>query len=323
MHEIHKEERRKLAAAGQMFLDVKRRTKQAGWNAVRCPLVPCPAPSRRRTGLAGVSTRPPAGLLHPWGATSCRKAAPLMTQVEKPWPESSYCRLAGKRSSERRVALKPYVSLCATKAPDCRYGLVQAASDRHGSCQCLNRVESSHFRAKVSSTCSHIYLLALRRGGGSVAVAGRAQPHQACQDGDDEDVALAVPRRLHAVAHGDAHGRQPGGHGERRELHGHAPFGAGLACVARPLFVHRARPPGHRTGTWSLPRARLTASVCVLPPSACTCALLVRSQQVGPGRRTSTAGIERRSHSTPHSTQPMRCRGLSPAPQHGACTCAR
>ena len=53
---------------------------------VRCPLsplaccvvsVPCPAPSRGSTGLAGVSTRP-AGLPHQWGATSCtRKAAPL------------------------------------------------------------------------------------------------------------------------------------------------------------------------------------------------------------------------------------------------------
>jgi hypothetical protein len=37
---------------------------------------PRPAPSRGSTGLAGVSTRP-AGLPHPWGATSCRKAAPL------------------------------------------------------------------------------------------------------------------------------------------------------------------------------------------------------------------------------------------------------
>ena len=32
-------------------------------------LAPCPTPSRRSTGLASVSTRP-AGLLHPWGATS-------------------------------------------------------------------------------------------------------------------------------------------------------------------------------------------------------------------------------------------------------------
>ena len=38
------------------------------------------------------------------------------------------------------------------KAPDCRYGLVQAASDRHGSCQCLSKVESSSFRAKVFIT---------------------------------------------------------------------------------------------------------------------------------------------------------------------------
>ena len=38
-------------------------------------LSPRSAPSRGSTGLAGVSTRP-AGLPHPWGATSCRKAAP-------------------------------------------------------------------------------------------------------------------------------------------------------------------------------------------------------------------------------------------------------
>jgi len=35
-----------------------------------------PAPSRGSTGLAGGFTRP-AGLPHPWGATSCRKAAPF------------------------------------------------------------------------------------------------------------------------------------------------------------------------------------------------------------------------------------------------------
>jgi len=35
-----------------------------------------PAPSRGSAGLAGVFTRP-AGLPHPWGAISCRKAAPL------------------------------------------------------------------------------------------------------------------------------------------------------------------------------------------------------------------------------------------------------
>jgi len=34
------------------------------------------APSRGSTGLADMSTRP-AGLPHPWGATSCREAAPL------------------------------------------------------------------------------------------------------------------------------------------------------------------------------------------------------------------------------------------------------
>jgi len=37
-----------------------------------------PASSRGSTGLAGVFTRP-AGLPHPWGAISCRKAAPLTT----------------------------------------------------------------------------------------------------------------------------------------------------------------------------------------------------------------------------------------------------
>jgi len=35
-----------------------------------------PAPSRGSTGLMGVSTRS-AGMPQPWGATSCRKAAPL------------------------------------------------------------------------------------------------------------------------------------------------------------------------------------------------------------------------------------------------------
>ena len=44
--------------------------------AVHIPSHLCPAPSRGSTGLAGVFTRP-AGLPHPWGATSCtRKAAP-------------------------------------------------------------------------------------------------------------------------------------------------------------------------------------------------------------------------------------------------------
>ena len=35
-----------------------------------------PAPCRENTGLKGVCTRP-ARLPHPWGATSCREAAPL------------------------------------------------------------------------------------------------------------------------------------------------------------------------------------------------------------------------------------------------------
>jgi len=43
---------------------------------VRRPLPQHPAPSRGGTGLAGVPTRP-AGLRHPWSATSCRKATPL------------------------------------------------------------------------------------------------------------------------------------------------------------------------------------------------------------------------------------------------------
>jgi hypothetical protein len=61
--------------------------------------------------------------------------APSVTQVERPWHESAYFLLSGKPASERRGGLKPYVSLMgATKAPDRRYGLVQAASDRHDSC---------------------------------------------------------------------------------------------------------------------------------------------------------------------------------------------
>jgi hypothetical protein len=35
-----------------------------------------PSSLKGSTGLAGMPTRP-AGLPHPWGATSCRKAAPL------------------------------------------------------------------------------------------------------------------------------------------------------------------------------------------------------------------------------------------------------
>ena len=42
----------------------------------RLPLEPLP--SKGSAGLASVSKRP-AGLLHPWGAISCRKAAPLVT----------------------------------------------------------------------------------------------------------------------------------------------------------------------------------------------------------------------------------------------------
>jgi len=39
----------------------------------------------------------------------------------------------------------------ATKAPDCRFGLGQAAANRHGSCHMRSGVESSYFRAKDSS----------------------------------------------------------------------------------------------------------------------------------------------------------------------------
>jgi len=60
----------------------------------------------------------------------------LWTQVEERWPESSYFLLHGKSSDERAACRSEAVRLAmgATKAPDCRYGLVQAASDRHDSC---------------------------------------------------------------------------------------------------------------------------------------------------------------------------------------------
>ena len=55
-------------------------------------------------GWLGVSTRP-AGLPHPWGTISCRKAAPLMTQVEKHWPESTYFLLSREEQQASGVSL--------------------------------------------------------------------------------------------------------------------------------------------------------------------------------------------------------------------------
>ena len=45
-----------------------------------CTTILRPAPSMGSAGLAGVFTRP-AGLPHPWGATSCRAAAPLTYMI--------------------------------------------------------------------------------------------------------------------------------------------------------------------------------------------------------------------------------------------------
>ena len=56
-----------------------------------------------------------------------------MTQVEEPCPESSYFLTPrGERAACRVEAVR--LAMGATKAPDCRYGLVQAASHRHDSC---------------------------------------------------------------------------------------------------------------------------------------------------------------------------------------------
>ena len=53
----------------------------------------------------------------------------------EPWHESSYFLLSGKRSERAACRVEAVrLAMGATKTPDCRYGLMQAASDRHGSC---------------------------------------------------------------------------------------------------------------------------------------------------------------------------------------------
>jgi len=94
-----------------------------------CVALPCPAPPGPHPGVLVVYP-----LTH--GSSTPASAVAGMTQVGKRWPESSYFLLSGKRSE--RVARRSEAARLAygrgTKAPDCRYGVVQAASDRHDSC---------------------------------------------------------------------------------------------------------------------------------------------------------------------------------------------
>jgi len=58
--------------------------------------------------------------------------ASLMTQVEKPCPEATFYSQGSERAACRSETVR--LAMGATKAPDFRYGLVHAASDRHDSC---------------------------------------------------------------------------------------------------------------------------------------------------------------------------------------------
>ena len=58
--------------------------------------LPCPAPSRGITGLAGVSTRP-AWFPHPRSTTSCRKAAPLTFYTDTQESAVVWCVRRGPR----------------------------------------------------------------------------------------------------------------------------------------------------------------------------------------------------------------------------------
>ena len=90
--------------------------------------------------LADMQARPPS-YAPPCGLPSLnmiKEIRPLdccMTQVDTPWPERSYFLLSGERSERAACRVEAVrLALGATKAPDCRYGLVHAASDRHDSC---------------------------------------------------------------------------------------------------------------------------------------------------------------------------------------------
>jgi hypothetical protein len=74
-----------------------------------------------------------------WGTCELSAKSPSLsdaiTRVENPWPDISYFLLSATRSQLaacRAEAIR--LAMGSTKAPDCRYGLVQAASDRHGWC---------------------------------------------------------------------------------------------------------------------------------------------------------------------------------------------